>query len=126
MNKGVKPFVENIAEATTACLITMVQGNVLALGLGHWIIASQTGVAAGSITAAAILLSKTDRRWLISLLLGLVTAVVDYFVHPGMFGTVVTEAIVTGLGAAVLSYAFGTLVRYFRKTGSASKPSASG
>lgn len=120
MNKGVKPFVENIAEATTACLITMVQGNVLALGLGHWIIASQTGVAAGSITAAAILLSKTDRRWIISLLLGLVTAVVDYFVHPGMFGTVVTEAIVTGLGAAVLSYAFGTLVRYFRKTGSAS------
>ena len=114
MNKNVKPFVENIGEATAACLITMVQGNVLALGLSHWLIASQTGVAAGSITAAAILLSKTDKRWMISLLLGAVTAMVDYFVHPGMFGTLVTEAIVTGLGAAILSYAIGTLMTHYR------------
>lgn len=110
-----KPFVENIAEATTACLITMVQGNVLALGLSHWLIASQTGVAAGSITAAAILLLKTDRRWMISLLLGVITAAVDYFVHPGMFGTVVTEAIVTGIGAAILSYMVGTIVAFYRR-----------
>ena len=93
----------------------MVQGNLLALGLSHWIIASQTGVAAGSITAVAILLSRTDRRWLISLLLGLVTAVVDYFVHPGMFGTVITEAIVTGIGAAVLSYLVGTIIQKVRR-----------
>jgi len=123
MNKKVTPFVENIAEATTACLVTMVQGNLLALGLSHWLIASQTGIAAGSVTAAAILLSKTDKRWLISLLLGLITAVVDYFVHPGMFGTVVTEAIVTGLGAAVLSYLVGTIVRSIRgNKAAASKP----
>lgn len=115
MNKKVAPFVENIAEATTACLVTMVQGNLLALGLSHWIIASQTGIAAGSITAAAILLSRTDKRWLISLLLGLVTAVVDYFVHPGMFGTAVTEAIVTGTGAAILSYIAGTIIRALRR-----------
>lgn len=114
MNKKLTPFVENIAESTTACLITMVQGNLLALGLGHWLIASQTGIAAGSITAAAILLSKTDKRWLVSLLLGVITAIVDYFVHPGMFGTVVTEAIVTGIGAAVLSYLVGTIVRSIR------------
>lgn len=114
MNKNIKPFVENIAEATTACLITMVQGNVLALGLSHWLIASQTGIAAGSITAAAVLLSRTDKRWIISLLLGAVTATVDYFVHPGMFGTVVTEAIVTGAGAAILSYAVGTIITRYR------------
>lgn len=119
MNNRVKPFVENIAEATTACLITMVQGNVLALGLGHWLVASQTGIAAGSITAAAILLSKTDKRWLISLLLGLITAVVDYLVHPGMFGTVVTEAIVTGVGAAILSYLVGTFIGVYRRRRSA-------
>ena len=115
MNKKVTPFVENIAEATTACLVTMVQGNLLVLGLSHWVIASQTGIAAGSITAAAILLSKTDKRWIISLLLGLVTAVVDYFVHPGMFGAVFTEAIVTGIGAAVLSYLVGTIVQATRR-----------
>lgn len=114
MNKKITPFVENIAESTTACLITMVQGNLLALGLSHWLIASQTGIAAGTITAAAILLSKTDKRWLVSLLLGVITAIVDYFVHPGMFGTVVTEAIVTGIGAAVLSYLVGTIVRSIR------------
>lgn len=114
MNKNVKPFVENIAEATTACLITMVQGNVLALGLSHWLIASQTGVAAGSITAATILLLKTDKRWMISLLLGVITATVDYFMHPGMFGTVATEAIVTGVGAAFLSYAVSTIITRYR------------
>jgi len=114
MNKKLTPFVENIAESTTACLVTMVQGNVLALGLSHWIIASQTGVAAGTITAAAILLSKTDKRWMISLLLGLVTAVVDYNIHPGMFGSAATEAIVTGIGAAVLSYLVGTIIQSIR------------
>ena len=114
MNKNVKPFVENIAEATTACLITMVQGNVLALGLSHWLVASQTGIAAGSITAATILLSKTDKRWMISLLLGVITATVDYFIHPGMFGTVATEAIVTGVGAAILSYAVSTFISRYR------------
>lgn len=119
MNRNVKPFVENIAEATTACLITMVQGNVLALGLSHCLIASQTGIAAGSITAVAILLSKTDRRWMISLLLGLVTAIVDYFMHPGMFGTVVTEAVVTGAGAAMLSYGVGTIIARYRGARSA-------
>lgn len=119
MNNNVRPFVENISEATAACLITMVQGNVLAIGLSHWLIASQTGLAAGSITALAILISKTDRRWLIALLLGVVTAIVDYFVHPGMFGTVVTEAIVTGIGAALLSYLVGTVIRSIRRRNSA-------
>ncbi|MGI9232073.1 MAG: hypothetical protein ACR2RD_00445 [Woeseiaceae bacterium] len=118
MNKNARPFVENISEATAACLITMVQGNLLALGLSHWLIASQTGLAAGSITAAAILLSRIDKRWLISLLLGVVTAIVDYFVHPGMFGAVATEAIVTGIGAALLSYLVGTVISWIRRRNS--------
>lgn len=114
MNRKLHPFVENIAESTTACLITMVQGNVLLLGLGHWLIASQTGIAAGTVTAVAILLTKTSKRWVISLLLGVVTAVVDYFVHPGMLGSGVTEAIVTGIGAALLSYLVGILLTLLR------------
>ena len=114
MNKKITPFVENISEATTACLVTMAQGNLLALGLSHWLIASQTGIVAGTIAAAAIVMSKTDKRWLISVVLGVATAVVDYFVHPGMFGPVMMEAIVTGIGAAILSYAVGTIVRTIR------------
>lgn len=109
MNKKVSPWVENISEATVACLVTMVQGNVLAIGVGHLIIASQTGITAGAVTTIAILLSKTHKREFIALILGVVTTVVDYLIHPGMFGSVFTEAIVTGVGAALLSFGISTL-----------------
>jgi hypothetical protein len=45
--KKVGPFFENVGKSATACLITMVQGNLLVFGVGHWIIASQAGIAAG-------------------------------------------------------------------------------
>jgi hypothetical protein len=45
--KKVGPFFENVGESAAACLITMVQGNLLVFGVGHWIIASQAGIAAG-------------------------------------------------------------------------------
>ena len=48
MKKKLTPIFENVAESTTACLITMVQGNLLALTVSHWLIASQTGVVAGA------------------------------------------------------------------------------
>lgn len=115
MNKKVSPFIENISEATVACLITMVQGNVLALGASHLIIASQTGVTAGAVTAITVLLAKTHKRWIVALTLGVTTTVVDYFMHPGMFGSVFTEAIVTGAGAALLSYVASTLIGAMRK-----------
>ena len=114
MNKKIAPFVEYFAESTTACLVTMVQGNVLALTMTHLLIASQTGLIAGATTAVGIYLARTSRRWMISIMLGVATGIVDFFVHPGMFGAVATEAVVTGLGAAVLSYLAGTIVQYFR------------
>jgi len=114
MNKKIEPFVENIWEATTACLLTMVQGNVLAITLGHWLVASQTGLAAGTLTATLFLVLKTQKRWIISLGLGLVTCLVDYLVHPGMFGSIVTEAIVTGIGATVLSNIVGLGIKALR------------
>ena len=110
----VTPFVENVAESTAACLVTMVQGNLLLLGLSHWIIASQTGIVAGTAAATAIVLAKTDNRWIIAGILGLTTGVVDYFVHPGMIGPIFVEAIVTGVGAAGLSYGVGTAVKRYR------------
>ena len=116
MKKKLAPLAENIAESGVACLVTMVQGNVLLLGLGHWITASQTGLVAGSAATAAILMAKSDNRLVIAGILGAITAIVDYFIHPGMIGDArVTEAIITGLGAAVLSYGLGTLVLYLKK-----------
>ena len=114
-SKRFAPFAEYLAESTTACLVTMVQGNFLAIALGHLAIASQTGMVAGLLAAITLAMAKTDKRWVISAVLGIATAVVDYFVHPGMFGTVATEAIVTGLAAAILSYLVGTAVRYFKR-----------
>lgn len=114
VKKKLAPFAEYLAESTTACLITMVQGNFLALTVGHLLIASQTGVIAGAIAAVTLTVAKTDRRWIVSIVLGMSTGVVDYFVHPGMFGTIVTEAVVTGIAAALLSYVAGTVARRIR------------
>ncbi|MFT7286865.1 MAG: hypothetical protein ACI87W_000974 [Halieaceae bacterium] len=102
------PLVEYVSEATAACLITMVQGNLLALTAGHLLVASQTGIVAGSIAALGLFIAKTRNRWLIASALGLTTAVVDFYVHPGMFGSVLTEAVVTGIGAAILSFLIGS------------------
>ncbi|MFL2547042.1 MAG: hypothetical protein ACJ0SL_06735 [Candidatus Rariloculaceae bacterium] len=105
--KKIGPFVENIAESTAACLVTMLQGNLLAISLSHWVIASQTGIAAGLLASIALLISRARSRWVVAVLLGVTTAIVDFFVHRGMFGSVVAEAIVTGIAAAVLSYLTG-------------------
>ncbi len=114
MKPRIAPILENVSEATVACLVTMVQGNLLAFTVSHWIIASQTGVIAGVATSAVLFAAHTSKRWIVALLLGLVTGVVDYYVHPGMFGSAMTEAIVTGIGAAVLSYLAGTALQFWR------------
>ena len=89
----------------------MVQGNILLLGLSHWLVASQTGIVASVLATIAVWLAKTTKPWVVSLVLGSFTAVVDFFVHRGMFGGVVTEAIVTGL----LSYLIGSEIAYTRR-----------
>ena len=114
MNQKITPIIEYVAEATMACLVTMVQGNLLVIGVSHLLIASQTGLIAGIATWVGILVARTGKQWIISLMLGVVTGVVDFLVHPGMFGSIVTEALVTGTGAAVLSYLVGSAVRAVR------------
>ena len=125
MKNKITPFVENIAESGAACLVTMVQGNLLALGLSHWIIASQTGLVAGTAAATAITLAKTNNRWILASILGVSTAIVDYFMHPGMIGDgAATEAIITGFGAAVLSYAAGSVMIWYRARKAAARNAA--
>ena len=110
MSVRLRPYLENIMEAGCACLITMVQGNFLTLGVTHWLIASQTGLIAGAIAGTTILAAKLRRQWIISLVLGVVTATVDFFVHPGTIGTTaIAQSIITGVGAACLSYAASLL-----------------
>jgi hypothetical protein len=115
MANRLKPYFENTTEAGVACIVTMVQGDLLSLTATHWFYATQTGLVAGTITATALLLTKIRREWMVSLALGAITMVVDYFVHPGMLGShAIIEAVVTGLGAAALSY---VVARTFRALG---------
>lgn len=116
MKKKLAPFFENFAEAGAACLITMAQGNILLFGLSHWLTATQTGFIAGLFATTALTMAKTSNRLAIAGILGVTTAIVDYFVHPGMLGDhAATEAIVTGIGAAALSYLAGTVIHYWQK-----------
>jgi hypothetical protein len=103
LKEGVTPFLENVTESATACLLTMVQGNVLALTLGHWMIASRTGVVAGIFATVATIVIRSRSKWVIAGVLCLVTATVDYFTHATHFGVAVAEAVVTGLAAGALS-----------------------
>ena len=114
MIKKATPLIEYFSESTVACMVTMVQGNLLAMTASHLLIASQTGIIAGAIATAGLFIAKTRNRWIISAMLGVTTGVVDYYMHPGMFGSAATEAIVTGIAAAVLSFLAGIALRYFQ------------
>jgi len=110
------PYLENVTEAGCACLITMVQGDLLTLGIAHWIIASQTGLIAGAIAGTTIIAAKLRKQWVISLMLGFTTATVDFYVHPGSFSAMaIAEAVVTGVGAALLSYSASLLFMLRKK-----------
>ena len=115
MRRGFASLIENVTESGVACLLTMVQGNILAVSATHWLVASQTGVIGGTISAAAILLVRIRSRWAASIVLGAVTTVVDYLVHPGQFGPAMLEAVVTGLGAAMLSWSAGAVLKRVRR-----------
>lgn len=114
LKKKAGPLIEYASESTTACLVTMVQGNLLSLSIGHLLIASQTGVIAAAVATLTLLLARARSRWIIAAVLGVSTAVVDFFVHDGQFGPIAMEAIVTGLAAAILSYGIGTAIQAFR------------
>jgi len=98
-----KTYTESVCESGCACLLTMVQGDLLALTAAHWLTASETGLIAGTLASSAIIMVRLRHPLILSLMLGLVTALVDFFVHPGHFGMAASEAIVTGAGAAALS-----------------------
>jgi hypothetical protein len=116
MKIKVAPYAENMCEAGLSCLLTMVQANVLALTVSHWLIASQTGLLAGAIVGTTVIAAKLRRPWVVSLVLGAVTIVVDAAVHPRSLGIAsLTEAGVTGVGAFVLSLAVGEAARRWRR-----------
>ena len=102
-SKQSRAFFENYAEATSACLLAMVQGDLFSLTLSHWWIASHTGLAASFLTGVVIFFAKFSHPWSLPVTLALVTGTVDYWVHPGLFGPFFLEALMTGVFAGLLS-----------------------
>ena len=115
MKEKTKSLAEGVSESTAACMLAMVQGNILALTVGHLMIALQTGLIAGSIALALSLVARAGNAWVAPLILGVSTAAVDYFVHPSNFGAAATEAVVTGFVAAVLAFLVTAIVKLRRQ-----------
>jgi hypothetical protein len=99
-------IVQRFAQPTCACMVCMTAPSFVNLiSLPHWKIALQTGLGTGIL---ALLLSFTpigrlfSNRYGNALVMGALTAVADYFSHPGRFEIGYGEALLTGVvsGAA--------------------------
>ena len=94
---------EKFGEAWLSCLVTMVGGDVTVLTLSHALVATKVGVVMALSYAIARVFTKNPTNYLDVVLTGVLTAVADILVHPSHFGGPTTEAIVTGIGAALLA-----------------------
>lgn len=103
-------YFENVADATTACLFAMTQGNLLATSLSHLIVAAQTGVLTGIIGGIALLLIRVRKRWHLLANLAIATMIADYLIHSSASEGFQLEAVVTGITAAALSWVIGELL----------------
>jgi hypothetical protein len=103
----IKLFFNRLSESGTSCLITMVQGNVLAITLGHWMVALKTGFTSSILYVFITSFLKEDlasNKYVMAGAVGFITAVADMLIHPSHFGGASTEAIVTGIGAGLLCF----------------------
>jgi hypothetical protein len=85
----------------------MVQGNIWLATLGHLQKAIETGFITG---VGVLILSLFTHRWLgnrylVAGITGGMCFIADLLIHPTQFGSYTTEAIVTGIFAAIISLA---------------------
>lgn len=84
----------------------MVQGSLPDLTLGHWQVALTTGAGAG-ILAVVFSIKPLDKwlgnKWYTALAAFVATFCADIWNHPTHFGGPLTEALYTGLCAAIIS-----------------------
>ena len=101
----IKIFLTPFCEATPACLLVMVQGNVWLATLGHLQKAAETGLITG---VGVLTLSFFTYRWfgnkyVVAGITGGMCFIADLLIHPSHFGSYTTEAIVTGAVTAIIS-----------------------
>lgn len=101
----IKIFLTPFCEATPACLLVMVQGNIWLATLDHLQKALETGFITG---AGVLILSLFTHRWFynkyaVAGITGGMCFIADLLIHPTHFGSYTTEAILTGMLTAVIS-----------------------
>ena len=99
-------FGHKAVETGAACLLLMVQGQLAQATLGHFLIASETGV----LTVFPLLGITWTRharhfsnRWLSALLVAVCAFFADAFIHASHYRGEYTEAALTAAGAFALS-----------------------
>ena len=111
LSQKLKIFVTPFCEATPACLLVMVQGNIWLATIGHLQKALETGFITG---VGVLILASFTHRWfsnkyVVAGITGGVCFFADLLVHPTHFGSYTAEAIVTGAMTAIISLALNFL-----------------
>ena len=111
LSQKIKTFLIPFFEATPACLLVMVEGNIWLATAAHLLKAVETGF----ITATGVLiLSLFTHRWLsnkyvVAGITGGMCFIADLLAHSSQFGGASTEAIVTGVFTALISLTLNVL-----------------
>jgi len=121
LRQKIKIFLTPFCEATPACLLVMVQGNIWLATLGHLHKAVETGFITG---VGVLILSLFTYRWfgnkyVVAGITGGMCFIADLLIHPTHFGSYTTEAMVTGVVTAIISLAVNFIGKKFFKYGRA-------
>jgi len=115
LSQRIKSFLVPFCEASPACLLVMVQGNVWLATIGHL----QKAVETGFITGAGVLILSLfthywfSNKFVVAGITGGMCFAADLLVHPSHFGGATTEAIVTGAFTTLISLAVNFVGRKF-------------
>ena len=101
-------YIERAGEVWLSCMLFMVQGDISQVTGGHALTALKVSVGVVVTYVVAKKILKVNRFWKTIVLLAIITAIVDYLVHPTHFGEAWSEAVLTGIGASC----FATLGHY--------------
>ena len=104
-------FFRRVSEATPACLLVMVHGDLSAITLVHWETALRTGAITGAVLVLVSFMESKQwlqNRYVTGVLTGIATAASDFIAHPAAISA---EAIITGASAAALCVLYSFIVK---------------
>jgi hypothetical protein len=111
IKEKVSIFFRRVSEATPACLLVMVHGDLSAITWAHWETALRTGAITGAVLVLVSFVENKEwlhNRYVTGALTGIATTVSDFIVHPGAISG---EALITGAAAAVLCVLYSFIVK---------------